>query len=37
MGSIASVRPRVLHFTYLCDMGVPCPTYNSSKVYKIEM
>ena len=36
VGSIASVRPRKLHFTFSYDMGVPCSTSNNSKVYKIE-
>ena len=36
MGSIASARSRELHFTFLCDKGVPCSTSNNSKVYKIE-
>ena len=31
MGSIASARLRELHFTFLCDMGVPCSTSNNSK------
>ena len=31
VGSIASARPRELHFTFLCDMGVPCSTSNNSK------
>ena len=26
-----SKRPRELHFTFLCDMGLPCSTYNNSK------
>ena len=30
-GSIASARPRELHFTFLCDMGLPCSTSNNSK------
>ena len=30
-GVIASARPRELHFTFLCNMGLPC-----KKVYKIE-
>ena len=30
-GSIASARPRELHFTFLCDMGQPCSTSNNSK------
>ena len=30
VGSIASTRPRELHFTFLCDMGVPCLTSNIS-------
>ena len=34
MGSIASARPRELHFTFLCDMGVPCSTSNTSKSIK---
>ena len=31
VGSIASARSRELHFTFLCDMGVPCSTSNNSK------
>ena len=31
MGSIASARPRELHFSFLCDMGLPCSTSNNSK------
>ena len=30
-GSIASARPRELHFTFLCDMGQPCSISNNSK------
>ena len=26
--SIAIARPRELHFTFLCDMGLPCSTSN---------
>ena len=29
--SIASARPIELHFTFLCDMGLPCSTSNDSK------
>ena len=36
VGSIASARPVELHFTFFCDMGVPCSTSNNLKVYKIE-
>ena len=31
VGSIASARPGELHFTFFCDMGVPCSTSNNSK------
>ena len=31
VGSIASARPGELHFTFFCDMGVPCLTSNNSK------
>ena len=30
-GSIDSAMPRELHFTFLCDMGLPCSTSNNSK------
>ena len=30
MGSIASARPGELHFTFFCDMGVPCSSSNNS-------
>ena len=30
-GSIASARPRELHVTFLCDMGLPCSTSYNSK------
>ena len=31
VGSIASARPGELHFTFFCDMGVPCLSSNNSK------
>ena len=30
-GTIANEMPRELHFTFLCDMGLPCSTSNNSK------
>ena len=33
-GSIANTKPRQLHFTVLCDMGLPCTTSNNSKSIK---
>ena len=35
-GTIASARPRELHLTFLCDMGLLYSTSNNSKAYKIE-
>ena len=33
VGSIARERSRELHFSFLCDMGVPCSTsYNSKSI-----
>ena len=34
MGSIASARPGELHFTFFCDMGLPCSSPNNSKSIK---
>ena len=31
VGSIASMRPGELHFTFFCDMGVPCSLSNNSE------
>ena len=31
VGSIASARPGELHFTFFCDMGLPCSSSNNSK------
>ena len=31
VGSIAIVRSGELHFTFFCDVGVPCSSSNKSK------
>ena len=36
VGSIASVRPGELHFTFFCDMGYRVHHLITQKVYMIE-
>ena len=31
VGTIASARPKEIHLTFLCDMGLLCSTSNNSK------